>query len=275
MTTDVDICNRALAAISTRSSIASLRETSTEARACSLLYGSTRDALLRSAFWNFARSTANLTVLKAASGTPENPTAAAAQWDPKTQPALPWLYSYAYPNDALAMRQLIPQLFQSGGDSAGVSIFGQAGGPSNYPDGLIGVSSNDSVRGKFIVGSDNNNGGDTVKCILTNVEQAVGVYTKQCPNPALWDSLFEECMVSSLAWRLAMPLSGDKQLAKMQHDSAVMALQQARAADGNEGTTNVNRLPDWLAVRGADMQDYGTPGSDYVAGYSSPSFLAI
>lgn len=54
-TGDADICNRALSRLGTRATIASLDESSTEARAVSIWYGATRDALLRMHDWNFAR----------------------------------------------------------------------------------------------------------------------------------------------------------------------------------------------------------------------------
>ena len=54
-TTDVDICNRALSRLGTRSTIAALDENSTEARTASIWYAATRDALLRGHDWNFAR----------------------------------------------------------------------------------------------------------------------------------------------------------------------------------------------------------------------------
>jgi hypothetical protein len=52
---ETSICNRALNAIGTRSTIASLGEESNEARQCNILYASTRDSLLTMAAWNFAR----------------------------------------------------------------------------------------------------------------------------------------------------------------------------------------------------------------------------
>lgn len=54
-TTDVDICNRALSRLGTRATIAALDENSTEARTAYIWYAATRDVLLRSHDWNFAR----------------------------------------------------------------------------------------------------------------------------------------------------------------------------------------------------------------------------
>lgn len=54
-TADADICNRALSRLGTRATIASLDESSTEARVVSIWYAATRDTLLRFHDWNFAR----------------------------------------------------------------------------------------------------------------------------------------------------------------------------------------------------------------------------
>ena len=84
MTTDTDICNRAMGMVGARSTIASLaQENSPEARICRLYYATTLGAMLRSAHWNFARKVAYLSLLKSAPGTPENTaTPAATTWSP-------------------------------------------------------------------------------------------------------------------------------------------------------------------------------------------------
>ena len=81
MTSEVDICNRALSRLGTRATIADLAENSTEARTCSIWYAATRDWLLRAHDWNFARRQVALADL----GTP--PTG--------------WDYRYALPADCL------------------------------------------------------------------------------------------------------------------------------------------------------------------------------
>ena len=54
MPSEVTICNRALAAIASRESIASLTELSTAVRQCNLIYADMRDEVLNMVFWNFA-----------------------------------------------------------------------------------------------------------------------------------------------------------------------------------------------------------------------------
>lgn len=268
MTTDVDICNRALASIGTRSTIANLNEGSTEARNCRLIYHTTLDGLLRAAHWNFARRTDYLTMLKALPGTPENPGPAPNNglWNPRTMPPPPWVYSYAVPSDCVKMRSIQPQTQTA--TSSGIQLFSTM--PADIPPPL-----NWQNRGvRFIECLDNDTAGNMVKVVCTNQEMAIGVYTIRIDNPSLWDSLFESAMIGSLGWRLAIPLSGDKTLAKMAHDTAVEAILAARIADGNEGTMNVNRIPDWIAVRGF-AGDWSTTDGAYMNGWNNPSFLGL
>lgn len=264
MTTDTDICNRALSAIGTRSTIASMQEKSNEAKQCALLYAPTRNSLMRAAHWDFARYPAYLTLLKAMPGTPENPTAGTVNWDPATQPAPPWLYEYAYPADCLLLRFITPQI--STGATGGTPIFST---PSYIPVPAVNVRPQ-----RFQIGSDLNQQGQNVKIILSNQSQAVGVYTRLITEPDLWDDLFQEAMVAALGVRLVIPLAGDKAMLKLQREAAVQAIMQARVSDGNEGFTIENWTPDWLAIRGV-AGDYSTPISGCFTAWSGCSFLGI
>ncbi len=85
-TTDVDICNRALSRLGTRATIAALDENSAEARTASIWYAATRDVLLRSHDWNFARRR----VVLAEQGTA--PTG--------------WTFRYAFPTDCVRLLRL-------------------------------------------------------------------------------------------------------------------------------------------------------------------------
>ncbi len=266
-TSDVDICNQALGRIGCRDSIASLQEQTTEGRTCNLYYATTRDEMLRAAQWNFARKVAYLSVLKAAPGTPENPNPSNGVWNPGTMPAPPWLYSYAYPSDCIRMRSIMPN-YNSSGAGTGVPIFSV---PTEVPPPLyVGAQ---GVR--FIEGTDTNQQGQQVKCVLTNAEQALGVYTMRIFNPDIFDAQFKTAFISALAYRLARPLSGNKDLAQEARAEAAQAVMQARISDGNEGTTNVNRIPDFLAVRGYSGE-WTTPVGGILPGaWDTPSWLGI
>lgn len=262
MTTETDIVNRALAAIASRASVANLDENSNEARTARMLYAPTRDAMLRAAHWNFCRKTAYLSLLKAAPGTPEN-TSTSTTWTP-AMPAPPWLYEYDYPADCLMVRYITPQVETAGG--LATPIFSV---PSYGPPMAVGPT---PVR--FVVSTDEITVGQPQNVILTNQQQAIGVYTAQITNPALWDAMFQEAMVAALGSRFAFTITGKPTVAKNQAQAAFQAIQQARAQDGNEGFTSVDHTPDWIAVRGY-VGSWSTPASGLVNGWSTPSFLLL
>lgn len=250
MASEVTICNRALQAIGTRSQISSLTENSTEARNCNLIYTDTRDEVLSMAFWNFAKKTDFLSVLKQAPGTPGG-VSTATQWS-TSFPAPPWLYEYAYPVDCLTMRQIVQQPI-----NAYVGVPFTSNGQASYPY-LVGPGSLFEVASDTISGQDQN-------VVLTNQYQAIGVWTKQVTNTDLFSSNFIEALVTALSAKLAMALSGNVKLSGMQFEKANAMIIAARAQDANEGLTIIDPVPDWLAIR----DDYAPFTADvgYVAPY--------
>jgi hypothetical protein len=256
MTTRTDIINRALAAISAQADIANSAENSKEAVAARLLYDPTRQQLLRSAHWNFARRTAGLTLLKAAPGTPENPAAAtSAGWTPDL-PAPPWLYAYLVPADCLQLRYVLPQTV--------------AGGGSMAPG--MGAPGAGLLPQLFVLASDVNGQGQAVNVVLSNQRRAIAVYTADVQNEGLWDAAFQEAMVFGLAARFAMTIAGDKTLARLVSQQAMMAVGTARATDGNEGLTVNQHQPDWLRARGAAGDG---PCGAFTTGWITPAFLTV
>lgn len=247
MVAEVDIANRALGDIGTRSEIASLSEDSNEARAVSLYFASTRDALLRMAPWNCATNTNLLALICAAPGTPENPTQTTSVWSKGTPPP-PWIYEYAYPSDCLRPLWIIPQQTTSfaGGIPITTAITGGApqcwvGAPVKFKVAIDQIGS---------AGVPVATGGSDTRVILTNQQQAIITYIKQVTDPNVWDSQFQEAMVATLAMRLAIQLTGKKDLAKFKQDIANGMIQIARAGDGNEGLTINDVTPDWIRIRG-------------------------
>jgi hypothetical protein len=110
MTQVVDIINRALQQIGTRTTVTAgeLAANSTnEAIQVNLVYENIRDDLLRMAPWNFATKTINMTYITSAQGTPENISPPTTLWMPG-QPTPPWGYEYQYPADCLRALWVIP-----------------------------------------------------------------------------------------------------------------------------------------------------------------------
>lgn len=235
----IDICNRALGEIGTRSTIASLSENSEEARYCNIYYEAVRDQALGLANWNFARYTTTLAVLKAAPGTPENPDAPSSGVWSTDWPAPPWLYEYAFPSDCIRCRYIIPQLDMGTFNVPLTSAPVSASSYYNYQDPI-----------KFVVATDKNADNDFIKVILTSQSQAILVYTAQVTDPNAWEPDFVQVVVNALAGKLTIPLTGDRGLAQLRIGLANQQALEARGNDGNEGLTVQESLPDWLRVRG-------------------------
>jgi len=251
MTSEVDVANRALSDVGTRSQIASLDEDSNEARQCKLLLHAQRDQLLRMAPWNCAMNFQNLSLICSAPGTPENPSGGLSTWS-KGIPAPPWSYEYAYPSDCLRPIYVVPQF--TTGFTSGVPITtAVTGGAPAFWNGP-------PVRFKVAVDQiDLNTGkpsteGVDQRVILTNQEQAILAYVKRVTDPDVWDDLFRNALVSSLAARLVIALTGDKGLAQLKITEANQHIMQARQMDGNEGLTVNDVTPDWIRARGISYQ---------------------
>lgn len=109
MTTTVDVVNQALQGFGSRTTVASLSEVSNEATQANLIYNQLLYETLRKAPWNCATTFGNLTLVTAAPGTAENPTAPTTRWE-YGQPAPPWLYAYEYPFACLRPLWIVPNV---------------------------------------------------------------------------------------------------------------------------------------------------------------------
>lgn len=252
MASEVTICNRALQIIGTRTQIASLSESSVEARNCNAVYADTRDQVLQMAQWGFARKTAYLALLKQAPGTPGG-VASATQWS-TAYPPPPWLYEYALPDDCISMWQVIQQPI-----NAYVGIPFTSNGQSGYPY-FVGPGA------RFDIASDVVNGTEQ-SVILTNQYQAIGIYTRRVTIANLFPPLFVEALAAAIGGKIAMALTGSLQVANAAFGYANKIIGDARAEDANEGLDIIDNVPDWLAIR--DDFGYGVDAADvgYVAPY--------
>ena len=249
MTSFVDIANRAMTALGTRSTIASLNPPdSNEAIQANIYIDTCRRQILRMAPWNSAKNFNVLSLVCAAPGTPENPTSGTQFWT-KGQPPPGWNYEYAYPADCIRPVFIVPQF--STGFSGGVPITtAVTGGPPSFwtgPPVKFSVGVDQIVNGVPTVG------GPDVKVIWTNQEFAVLAYIKDLSDPNVMDDQLQQAWVMSLASELAIALIGDKQLANQMVERANRAIQIARVGDGNEGLTINDVTPDFVRTRGVDF----------------------
>ena len=130
MTSEVDIVNRALQCLGTRTTVTQAEldnQTSNEAIQASLIVDQLRDETLRMAPWNCATAFIPLSYITSTPGTPENTSIGTPLWA-AGQPPPPWAYEYQYPVDCLRPLYVVPQ-FQSG-FTGGVPITGAVTGGS-------------------------------------------------------------------------------------------------------------------------------------------------
>jgi hypothetical protein len=177
-TTVAQLVNQALRRIGYQVEVAYLFEGSQAARAALTLYGQTRDNLLRSKDWPFARQSVALTLLKTA------PVGGYGFQNPWTSayPPVPWIYEYAYPAGCLEMRSVRPT-------------------PLLIPE-------YDPVPNIFVI-ADDTALAPPAKVVLTNLRAALAVFTGQVTDMTQWEPMFTEALVEALARRFAEALAGE------------------------------------------------------------------
>lgn len=210
----VDIWNQALSECGARAIVAATTEQSKEAQVCSIHYDNLRTSILRSAPWSSARMQASLTLVEDYSASP-----ATNQY--------PWLFGYTYPSDCLKMRYVL--------DGTPV-VNGQA---------IPGWSPRRQNR--FLPALDPTG---TSKVLLSNVQNAIGVYTKDIQDVTLWDSGLWDAVVAALCAKIVIPLTGNVQMKGTFEQLAGRAILEARAQDGNEAMPSIDHTPDWISTRG-------------------------
>lgn len=235
----VTVVNIALAEIGTQSSIISFDDQGVEAQTARLMYTPKLEMLSRGAHWNCLRKQGDLTQLKALIIDGE------VSDDP---PPRPWLYEYAYPQDCLKARYILPYWDST---FSGVPL---TTSPATIPTLWEGPPV------EFVVATDTDSDGNVVRVILTNISQAILVYTaRYLELPDLWDPHFLGAATATLGAFFVNPLSRDRGLLQDQTAVAREIILQARVSDGNEGLVRQDNMPDWIRVRG-QLDPYVTGG---------------
>lgn len=175
LTSPADVVNNALTRIGYKLRVGSLFDGSEAASNALDIYAQTRDEILRQNDWGFAERNVSLTLLKSA---PAGGYVPPTVWT-TAYPALPWLYSYQYPDDCLKVRALKPS-----------PIFLQSYDPQPYVFNLANDNSYTPPK----------------KVVLCNVVDAILVYTGQVTDPTTWEADFGEGFCAALGRRLAAGL---------------------------------------------------------------------
>lgn len=285
-----DICNRSLDSIGSTKIVGDLMDGSPESEVMRRSYGQTLRQLLRAANWGFARKMAHLQLLGDATQTTPPPGVS-------SYVEQPWYYAYAWPTDGVKAR-FVPWEFGNnlGGVPPGneaipdVPLTGQGTSTPAFPPRLIPTrfvaGSSDQYPVKIgQVGWDampdlpEGTGPITRRIILTNVQHARLVYTALVTEIEVWDELFSEAMVATLASRMALRVLDDKKYALQVRNEQIAiaknAITQARIADGNEGWYSTDHMPEWITRRshGGWGGGYGLDGPGVLGyGWDAMSF---
>lgn len=200
MTTSVqrpeDAINAALVRIGYPRRVDQAFEGTRAARAAVLIYGQTRDQLLRDGDWGFAERNMTMALLKSA---PQGGYFPPNVWTPAFPP-LPWFFEYSYPADCLKVRAVkaTPVLL-----------------PNYDPQTNAFTEANDDSYAP------------AVKVILCNVPAAQLVYTGRITDPTVWEPSFVEALIAALADRLAAALGSER--SAPQNEAADEQAQSAKA----------------------------------------------
>lgn len=248
----ISLANRSLLMVGARAQIASLSEASTESDAIAVLYEPTFQQLARTAPWDCLRQQQALSLIAAAAGTPEN-----LNGTDYPIPPVPYLYQYAYPSTCLQIRYLLPPFTNStptGTIPLSTAMIGAGWGNIGLPGQIF-----------YAVAYDTDESNNPITTILTNLSQAQAVFTVNQSNPVIFDSLFEQALVASLAAYLVPALSLNIALMDRAIKQAESAISLARTRDANEGVVSMDRIPDWIQARAAGgawaVSNYGSYAS--------------
>lgn len=249
MTDAVALVNQALGQINSRAgTVTSISPpappNNLAAQTAAALYQQQVNSIFRAANWNCARRQGDLTLLKARIGAPENPSGTLPQ------PPYPWLFEYAYPNDCLKVRFVMPL--------PGMPTAGQAPLMTN---GGVNYGMGADTRMPFVPAIDTDANGNQIRVILTNACKAQAIYTGRIDNVDLWDDQLKNAVVGALAAWFCIPVTGSDKMMAARTQMAVGLLNAARISDGNEGITSVDHVPDWMNIRNAGEFFWGFNGS--------------
>ncbi len=249
MASVIDIWNGALSECGARATVQSTDEASVEVVQCTIHYDRIRKKLLRAAPWGFAREQVSMSLL----GTLFENTS-----------IYPWPFKYQYPSDCLKFRYVLHQ-----------PVFATNTAQPNVSDWPFDRGWMPSRKNRFLKANDVPN---RTIVLLTNVWNALGVYTADIQNVDQFDDAFYEALVASLAARLVIPLTGNVGMKTSLEQVAMQYITDARVMDGNEARPTVDHVTDWIATRGNPASStYGLGGpwsglGDWYSGYDNFSW---
>lgn len=190
-----DVVNAGLIRIGWKQQIGSLYDGSQASDLALSIYSQARDELLKSSNWDFAQRSMTLVLMKSA---PAGGYFPPNQWNPANNPPQPWAWQYAYPEDMIKLRAVKP-----------TSMFIPNFAPT---PNVFSIANDDTFT-------------PARRVIVTNVADALAVYTGRVTDPSSWAPDFGEALIDMLGERLAPALTG--------LETTALAAAQGRAAEAD------------------------------------------
>lgn len=178
LSSPADVVNAALARVGYKQFVGNLHDGSMASQVALQIYGQTRDDMLKGGDWDFASRTATLALIKSAPVGGYIP--GFTPWDPVTYPPLGYRYEYGYPADCLEVRSVRP-----------TPIFVTNADPRPWP---------------FRISNDNNYM-PARRVVLTNLGDAVAVYTGRVVDLTTMPVDFVQALVETLAEPMGVALN--------------------------------------------------------------------
>jgi hypothetical protein len=219
MSSEVEICNLALAHLGDSATVASIDppEGSAQAEHCARWYPIARDSLLEMQEWNFATTRAQLAEL--------------------VNPFPQWQHAYAPPSDCLKVLAILPA------DATGdiVQFYAPDGFCLDSPAGIVTMH----TPREFTTETDAATGN---KIVLTNQSNALVRYTRSITDTSKFSPLFRDALGWYLAGYLAGPvLKGETGIAvaKAMKAEALAMLSAAAVASANQQREHQHHAYPW------------------------------
>lgn len=207
-----DIINQGLRDGGVPLRIADAYEGSEAAKTALEIAGQARDELIRAKDWSFSRGKLPLTLLKGPP--PDGGFNPGLQWS-NIYPSPGYLFEYAYPDDCLDVRAIIPA-------------------PGMMPDldPLPCLYSIDNDLTPVVSGSPPVAAGPPAKVILCNLMNAMAVYRRRVTDPNSWEPGFTAALVASLGKKFAVAFGADPNTTKEESEEAAATTQIASSVRG-------------------------------------------
>lgn len=186
MTSIEAICNQSLDLIGYPRHIGNIYDGSKAARIALNSWGHTRDTLLETLKPDWSYKDVRLTLLKSAPNITNGMANYVEPWNSGTNPPLPWLYEYAFPDDCITPCQI-----------KNAPLFVPEWRPRPKTFRPLNSTS-----------------------IVTNQPNAILIYISRVTNPDQWHDTFVEAMIQALARRFEGELAPQRRQQRQQQEQS-------------------------------------------------------